>query len=71
MRAPRASLESTLDYYTGLHVELVGSLTRREVVEVLEHLRFKRQPHHSTKAPLCSIEIDRDVRDCIVALRAR
>jgi hypothetical protein len=65
------NLEPTPDY-SSLHAELLGDFTRAEIVEVLLNLRFKRQPHHSTKAPLCTLEIDRDVRDCIVlALRAQ
>jgi hypothetical protein len=58
--------------YATIHDELLGSFSRGQVIDVFENLRFKRQPHRNTRAPLCTVELDRDVRDAIVlALRAR
>jgi hypothetical protein len=70
-RAPHANLETGPDY-SAIHDELLGDFTRRELIEALQNLRFKTLLHHNTKRPMCTVELDRDVRDALVlALRAR
>jgi hypothetical protein len=68
---PHANLESGPDY-SAIHDELLGDFTRSELIEALENLRFKKLLHHNTQRPMCTVELDRDVRDALVlALRAR
>jgi hypothetical protein len=60
-------------HYTLIHDELLGDLTRRELIEALDNLRFKKRPTtNNTHRPMCTVELDIDVRDTLVlALRAR
>jgi hypothetical protein len=70
-RPPHSNLEPGA-YYSAIHNELLGDFTRSELIEALENLRFKRRVNHNTKRPMCTVDLDCDVRDALVlALRAQ
>jgi hypothetical protein len=68
---PHSNLEPSPDY-GAIHDELLGDFTRSELIEALENLRFKKRVNHNTGRPMCTVELDCDVRDALVlALRAQ